>query len=61
MNHKTAAAGGALVSWRSYIYNAWFVPLADPYNASLLFAFANLVVLFVVLYVMDRRGIYLKA
>ena len=61
MNHKTAAADGALVSWRSYSYDAWFVPLADPYNASLLFAFANLVVLFVVLYVMDRRGIYLKA
>ena len=61
MNHKTAMADGALSSWRSYIYNAWFVPLADPYNASLLFAFANLVVLFVVLYLMDRRGIYLKA
>lgn len=61
MNHKTAMADGALTSWRSYIYNAWFVPLADPYNASLLFALANLVVLFVVLYVMDRRGIYLKA
>ena len=61
MNHKTAMADGALASWRSYIYNVWFVPLADPYNASLLFALANLVVLFVVLYVMDRRGIYLKA
>jgi len=61
MNHKTAMADGALSSWRSDIYNAWFVPLADPYNASLLFAFANLVVLFAVLYVMDRRGIYLKA
>jgi predicted acyltransferase len=61
MNQRIADAGGTLISWRSYIYNAWFVPLADPYNASLLFALANLVVLFVVLYVMDRRGIYLKA
>jgi len=61
MNHKMATAGGGLISWRSYAYNAWFVPFADPYNASLLFALANLVVLFVVLYVMDRLGIHLKA
>jgi predicted acyltransferase len=61
IHHTTASADGAPVPWRSYIYHAWFVPLADPYNASLLFAVANLVVLFVVLYVMDRRGIYLKA
>ena len=39
----------------------WFVPLAEPVNASLLFALANLAVLFVVLWVMDRKGIYLKA
>jgi predicted acyltransferase len=37
------------------------VPLAEPVNASLLFALANLAVLFVVLWVMDRKGIYLKA
>ncbi len=61
MNQKFATASGGMISWRSYIYNTWFVPLADPYNASLLFALANLVVLFVVLWVMDRRGIYLKA
>ena len=61
MNRKIATGSGGMISWRSYIYNTWFVPLADPYNASLLFALANLVVLFVVLWVMDRRGIYLKA
>jgi predicted acyltransferase len=61
MNHRIADAGGKLVSWRSVIYNTWFVPLADPVNASLLFALANLAVLFVMLWIMDRRGIYLKA
>jgi len=61
MNHRIADAGGTLISWRSFIYNTWFVPLADPVNASLLFALANLAVLFVVLWIMDRRGIYLKA
>jgi predicted acyltransferase len=61
MNRKIATGSGGMTSWRSDIYNTWFVPLADPYNASLLFALANLVVLFVVLWVMDRRGIYLKA
>jgi len=35
--------------------------MAEPVNASLLFALANLAVLFVVLWVMDRKGIYLKA
>jgi predicted acyltransferase len=49
------------MSWLSYSYTQWFAPLADPINASLLFAFANLAVLFVVLWVMDRKGIYLKA
>jgi predicted acyltransferase len=58
---KFAGADGTMISLSRYIYTSWFVPLADPYNASLLYAFANLVVLFGVLYVMDRRGIYLKA
>jgi predicted acyltransferase len=52
---------GAAISLRGYIYNTWFVPLAEPVNASLLFAVANLAVLFVVLWLMDRKGIYLKA
>jgi predicted acyltransferase len=58
---KFAGADGTVISLSRYIYTSWFVPLADPYNASLLYAFANLVVLFGVLYVMDRRGLYLKA
>ncbi len=58
---RFAGADGKVISLSRYIYTSWFVPLADPYNASLLYALANLVVLFGVLYVMDRRGWYLKA
>jgi predicted acyltransferase len=35
--------------------------LGDPYQASLLFAFAHLAVLWVALYVMYRRGWFVKA
>ena len=59
--HKVTGPDGNPVSLLRYIYAAWFVPLAEPVNASLLFALANLAVLFVVLWIMDRRGIYLKA
>jgi predicted acyltransferase len=59
--HKTTGPDGTQVSWLRYSYVTWFEPLADPMNASLLFALANLAVLFVVLWVMDRKGIYLKA
>jgi predicted acyltransferase len=59
--HKVTGPDGSPVSLLRYIYTAWFVPLAEPVNASLLFALANLAVLFVVLWLMDRKGIYLKA
>ncbi|MEI6667823.1 MAG: heparan-alpha-glucosaminide N-acetyltransferase domain-containing protein [Acidobacteriota bacterium] len=58
---RWAGTDGKVISLSRYVYTTWFVPLADPYNASLLYACANLVVLFGVLYVMDRRGLYLKA
>ena len=59
--HKVSGPDGSPVSMLRYIYTTWFVPLAEPINASLLFALANLAVLFVVLWLMDRKGIYLKA
>jgi predicted acyltransferase len=58
---KVTGAEGEPVPLQHLIYTRWFVPLASPMNASLLFALANLAVLFVVLWVMDRKGIYLKA
>jgi predicted acyltransferase len=59
--HKVTGADGSPISLLRYIYVTWFVPLASPVNASLLFALANLAVLFVVLWLMDRKGLYLKA
>jgi predicted acyltransferase len=59
--HKLTGPDGSQVSWLRHIYVTWFVPLASPINASLLFALANLAVLFVVMWLMDRKGIYLKA
>ena len=59
--HKVTGPDGSQVSALRFIYATWFVPLAEPVNASLLFALANLAVLFVVLWLMDRKGIYLKA
>jgi predicted acyltransferase len=61
MNHKITMPDGKQISWLSYSYTQWFAPLAEPINASLLFALANLAVLFVILWFMDRRGWYLKA
>ena len=55
MNHKVTGPDGKPISLLSYSYAQWFAPLAEPINASLLFALANLAVLFVVLWVMDRK------
>ena len=60
-HHKVTGPDGSQVSALRFVYATWFVPLAEPVNASLLFALANLAVLFVVLWLMDRKGIYLKA
>ena len=57
---KLTAADGTVRSLKAVIYQGAFVPLASPVNASLLFAVANLVVLYGVLWVMYKRGIFLK-
>jgi predicted acyltransferase len=43
-----------------YAYESWFVPLASPRNASLLYALAHLAVLFAPLVWMYRRRIFLR-
>ncbi len=58
---KLTGPTGRPTSLLNYVYRSWFAPLADPYNTSLLYALANLLVLWAVLYWMDRKGIYLKA
>lgn len=52
---------GTPISLQRFIYVSWFAPLADPKNASLVFACTYLAVLFLVLWVMNRRGLYLRA
>jgi len=44
-----------------WIFDSFFVPLASPHNASLLYAVAHLVVLYGVLALMYRRRLFLKA
>jgi len=58
---KVTGPEGAPVSLQRLIYTSWFAPLADPRNASLLFASAFLATLFLVLWAMYRKGIYIRA
>jgi predicted acyltransferase len=44
--------------WRKPLYEAVFLPLtADPYVASLLYALANVAVIYGIAWVMRRRGL----
>ena len=51
---------GREVAVSRYAYLHWFVPLASPKNASLLYALANLAVLFLLLAWMYRRRLFLR-
>ena len=51
---------GREVAVSRYAYQHWFVPLASPKNASLLYALANLVVLFLLLAWLYRRRLFLR-
>jgi predicted acyltransferase len=53
-------AGGGSVALGRWIYVSWFAPFAAPKNASLLFAAANLAVLFALLWWLDRRRWYFR-
>ena len=57
---RVAGPDGREISSSRWIYLHGFVPYADPKNASLLFALANLAVLFAVLAWMYRRRIFLR-
>ena len=53
-------ADGRTMSLSHYLYTHFFVPLASPKNSSLLFALANLGVVFVLLAWMYRRRIFVR-
>jgi len=52
-------AGGGM-SWQEFIYGHVFVPLASPANASLLYALAYVLVCWAAMWVLYRKGIFLK-
>ena len=49
-------AGASAMTLRSWLFNNLFTPIASPYNASLLYAIAYTLLLWVVAYGMYRRG-----
>ena len=53
-------AGDGVRSWHEVVYERLFVPLASPANASLLYAIAYVVVCWAVVWVLYRKGIFLK-
>ncbi len=57
---RVATPDGRDISISRYAYLHWIVPLASPKNASLLYACANLVILFALLAWMYRRRLFLR-
>lgn len=57
---KVAGPAGASIPVSRYAYLHYFVPLASPKNASLLYALANLLLLFGLLALLYRRRIFLR-
>lgn len=53
---RWTGAEGQAAALRSWIYDSWFAPLASPVDASLLYAAANVLVLYWVAWAMHRRG-----
>jgi len=51
---------GGGMSWQEFIYQRMFAPLASPANASLLYALAYVLVCWVAMWVLYRKGIFLK-
>jgi len=57
---KVPGPEGTPIAISKYAYLHYFVPLASPKNASLLYAIANLLVLFALLAWMYRRRLFLR-
>jgi len=50
----------SLLHWRDPLYQAVFAPLGNPYNASLAYALAYMLSIYLIAYVMYRRAWFLK-
>ena len=57
---RVAGPDGRDVAVSRWAYLHWFVPFAEPKNASLLYALANLLILFALLAWMYRRRLFLR-
>jgi predicted acyltransferase len=57
---RVSTDDGREIAVNRYAYQQWFVPLASPKNASLLYAVANLIILFLLLAWMYRRRLFLR-
>jgi predicted acyltransferase len=57
LDHLQAAGG---TSWQELIYQRTFAPLAAAANASLLYALAYVLVCWVAMWVLYRKGVFLK-
>ncbi len=57
---KWTGADGKAVTLKNWIYQGWFVPLASPVNASLLFALAFVLVFLAIAWVLWRKKWFLK-
>lgn len=56
---QVSAEGGS-ITLSAWIYTRVFAPVADPYNASLLYALAMVLTLYLVAYGMYRRGWFVR-
>ena len=52
--------GDCGMNWQEFIYHRMFVPLASPANASLLYGLAYVLVCWLAMWVLYRKGIFLK-
>jgi len=57
---KVTCADGRLVTWHGFIYDRFFVPLASPKNASLLFALAYVLLWLGLMWILYRRRIFIR-
>jgi predicted acyltransferase len=57
VDHLHASNG---ISWQEIVYQRVFMPLASPANASLLYALAYVLVCWAAMWVLYRKGIFLK-
>src|SRR5579863_8205055 len=57
LDHMHAGAG---MAWQDFIYERIFVPVGSPANASLLYALSYVLVCWVAMWLLYRKGIFLK-